>query len=112
MLAMISQSQGGARLGQADAVLYNLAQDYNPNPSTPGKYQRAFHDVTIGNNSVYCASGTLNCGSNNFLEGYNATPSYDMATGLGSVDLSQLISLWGSTQLCHNKQRAHGRDRI
>ena len=39
MLAMISQSQGGARLGQADAVLYNLAQDYNPNPSSPGKYQ-------------------------------------------------------------------------
>ncbi|MBB5058052.1 hypothetical protein HDF16_002758 [Granulicella aggregans] len=97
MLAMISQSQGGARLGQADAVLYNLAQDYNPNPSSPGKYQRAFHDVTIGNNSVYCASGTLNCGSNNFLEGYNATPSYDMATGLGSVDLSQLVSLWGTT---------------
>jgi hypothetical protein len=97
MLAMISQSQGGARLGQADAVLYNLAQDYNPNPGSPGKYQRAFHDVTIGNNSVYCASGTLNCGSNNFLEGYNATPSYDMASGLGSVDLSQLVSLWATT---------------
>ena len=97
MLAIISQSQGGARLGQADTVLYNLAQDYNPNPGNPGKYQRAFHDVTIGNNSVYCATGTLNCGSNNFLEGYNATPSYDMATGLGSVDLSQLVSLWGTT---------------
>jgi len=97
MLAMISQSQGGARLGQADTVLYNLAQDYNPSPSSPGKYQRAFHDVAIGNNSVYCASGTLNCGTNNFLEGYNATPSYDMATGLGSIDLSQLIDLWTST---------------
>jgi hypothetical protein len=97
MLAMISQSQGGARLGQADAVLYNLAQDYNPSPTNPGKYQRAFHDIAIGNNSVYCASGTLNCNSNQFLEGYNATPSYDMATGLGSVDLSQLISLWTAT---------------
>jgi hypothetical protein len=97
MLAMISQSQGGVRLGQADTVLYNLAQDYNPSSSNPGKYQRAFHDVTIGNNSVYCASGSLNCDTNNFLEGYNATPSYDMATGLGSVDLSQLISLWTAT---------------
>jgi len=97
MLAMISQSQGGARLGQANTVLYNLAQDYNPSPSSPGKYQRAFHDITIGNNSVYCASDTLNCDTNNFLEGYNATPSYDMATGLGSVDLSQLISLWTAT---------------
>jgi hypothetical protein len=97
MLAMISQSQGGARLGQADTVLYNLAQDYNPSPGSPGKYQRAFHDITIGNNSVYCASGSLNCDTNDFLEGYNATPSYDMATGLGSVDLSQLISLWTAT---------------
>ena len=97
MLAMISQSQGGARLGQADAVLYNLAQDYNPSPTSPGKYQRAFHDIAIGNNSVYCATGSLNCDSTNFLEGYNATPSYDMATGLGSIDLSQLISLWTTT---------------
>jgi trimeric autotransporter adhesin len=97
MLAMISQSQGGARLGQADAVLYNLAQDYNPSLGDPGKYQRAFHDIAIGNNSVYCASGSPNCDSNNFLEGYNATPSYDMASGLGSVDLSQLINLWTAT---------------
>jgi hypothetical protein len=99
MLAMISQSQGGARLGQANTVLYNLAQDYNPSTQSPGKYQRAFHDVAIGNNSVYCTSGSPNCGTNNFLEGYNATPSYDMATGLGSVDLSQLISLWTDTNL-------------
>ena len=97
MLAMISQSQGGARLGQADTVLYNLAQDYNPSSTTPGKYQRAFHDIAIGNNSVYCATGSLNCDSTNFLEGYNATASYDMATGLGSIDLSQLISLWTTT---------------
>jgi hypothetical protein len=99
MLAMISQSQGGARLGQVDTVLYNLAQDYDPDPSNPGKYQRAFHDITIGNNSVYCETGSLDCYSNNFLEGYNATPSYDMATGLGSIDLSQLVSLWNTTNL-------------
>ncbi|MBB6143529.1 hypothetical protein HNQ77_001478 [Silvibacterium bohemicum] len=97
MLAMISQSQGGARLGQADTVLYNLAQDYDPDPNNPGKYQRSFHDISIGNNSVYCATGSLDCFSNNFLEGYDAIPFYDMATGLGSVDLSQLVSLWTST---------------
>ncbi len=99
MLAMISQAQGGARLGQVDTVLYNLAQDYNPDPSSPGKYQRAFHDIKIGNNSVYCETGSLDCSSNNFLEGYDATPSYDMATGLGSIDLSQLVSLWNTTSL-------------
>ncbi len=99
MLAMVAQSQHGARLGQADTVLYNLAQDYNPSPSTPGKYQQAFHDITAGNNSVYCNTGTLDCGSNNFLNGYDANPSYDMATGLGSVDLSQLIKLWPTASL-------------
>ncbi|WP_263373588.1 protease pro-enzyme activation domain-containing protein [Granulicella aggregans] len=107
MLAVISQSQGGARLGQANTVLYNLAQDYNPDPSSPGKYQQAFHDVAIGNNSVSCADGSQDCttfppscdgcNSVNFLSGYGAHPYYDMASGLGSVDLSQLINLWGAT---------------
>ncbi len=97
MLAMVSQSQGGARLGQANAVLYNLAQDYNPTPGNLGKYQRAFHDITVGNNSVYCVTGSQDCNpDNNFLEGYDANPSYDMATGLGSIDASQLVSLWSA----------------
>jgi subtilase family serine protease len=59
VLALVIQSQGGARLGQADNVLYNLAANH------PGD----FHDVSAGNNSVLCTTGSPNCGSNNFLTG-------------------------------------------
>ncbi len=90
MLALVAQAQGGARLGQADTVLYQLAQS---------RYATVFHDVTVGNNSVPCASGSPNCGSNGFLTGYNAGTGYDLATGLGSVDVRQLISYWASVGL-------------
>jgi hypothetical protein len=88
MLALVSQSQGGVRLGQANNVLYNLANQSS-------LYSTIFHDVTTGNNSVFCSGGTLaNCGTNSFLTGYNAGTGYDAASGLGSVDVAQLITNW------------------
>ena len=87
ILALISQSQGGARLGQANYVLYNLANQAS-------LYSSAFHDVTTGNNSVYCVSGSPDCGSNLFETGYNAGVAYDQASGLGSVDVTQLVDDW------------------
>jgi hypothetical protein len=87
MLALVAQSQGGARLGQADYVLYNLA-------GQAALYGTVFHDVTAGNNSVVCTSGSPDCGSNGFLNGFNAGTGYDAATGLGSVDVAQLVANW------------------
>lgn len=89
IVALVSQAQGGARLGQADYVLYQLAKS---KPSV-------FHDVTTGNNSVPCASGSSNCGSNGFLAGYNAGVGYDLASGLGSIDATALINNWTSVTL-------------
>ncbi|HLJ76393.1 MAG TPA: Ig-like domain repeat protein, partial [Acidobacteriaceae bacterium] len=89
MLALIEQKTGG-RLGQADTVLYQLASS---------KCNAVFHDVTVGNNSVPCVSGSPNCGSNSFLTGYDAGTGYDLATGLGSVDVKALIANWGSAAL-------------
>ena len=91
MLALVAQSQGNAagpaRLGQANYVLYNLANQSN-------LYNTLFHDSTEGNNSVYCVSGSPDCGTNLFEVGYDAGADYDEATGLGSVDVSQLIANW------------------
>lgn len=87
MLALVAQAQGGARLGQANNVLYNLA-------SQASLYNAVFHDTTTGNNSVVCTSGSLDCGSNGFLTGFNTATGYDGASGLGSVDVSQLIANW------------------
>jgi len=86
IFALVGQSQG-TRLGQANYVLYNLANQ------TP-LYSSIFHDVATGNDSVVCAAGSPNCGTNDFLTGYNAGPSYDQTSGLGSVDASELISNW------------------
>lgn len=90
MLALVSQSQGGVRLGQPAPILYRLAAS---------KYSTVFHDVTVGNNSVACASGSSNCGSNGFLTGYNAGTGYDLATGLGSIDVAKMIQNWTSVAL-------------
>jgi trimeric autotransporter adhesin len=92
MLALVAQSQGGVRLGQVDPILYGLAA----NKTT---YASDFHDVTVGDNSVVCASGSTDCGSNGFLTGYNAGTGYDSASGLGSVDVKALISNWTSVTL-------------
>ena len=57
------------------------------------------HDVTTGNNSVVCAQYSTDCGSNGFLTGYDAVTGYDLATGLGSVDVAQMVSNWNSVTL-------------
>jgi len=91
ILALVQQKTG-SRLGQAAAVLYNL---YNGSHSSS-----IFHDVTVGNNSVPCTSGSSNCSDNSagyyFESGYNATTGYDLASGLGSVDATQLITYWNT----------------
>lgn len=90
MLALVSQAQGGARLGQADIVLYQLAKSKNAT---------VFHDTTVGDDSVVCVSGSPNCGSNGFMTGYNAAAGYDQASGLGSVDAAALVANWSSVSL-------------
>ncbi|HET6216573.1 MAG TPA: protease pro-enzyme activation domain-containing protein [Acidobacteriaceae bacterium] len=94
MMALVAQAHGSPsdnyRLGQANNVLYQLAQS---------KYSTVFHDVTTGNNSVACASGSPDCGSNLFLTGYNAGTGYDLASGLGSVDAAAMVNNWTSVSL-------------
>ena len=93
MLALVEQKVG-TRLGQANTVLYQLAAS---------QYATVFHDVTTGNNSVVCTTGSPNCASNGFLTGYNAGTGYDLASGLGSVDATQLVNQWNSVTLATTK---------
>jgi subtilase family serine protease len=92
ILALVQQ-ETGSRLGQAAQTLYELY-----NGSDKGSI---FHDVTVGNNSVPCTSGTANCsltktGGYYFESGYNTGSGYDLATGLGSVDATKLITYWST----------------
>ena len=93
ILALVEQKTGN-RLGQAAETLYEL---YN------GSYSSSiFHDVTVGNNSVPCTEGTPNCAETTptsgyyFESGYNATTGYDLASGMGSVDATKLITYWST----------------
>ena len=50
-----------------------------------------FHDVTVGNNAV---PGEINYGL--ATAQYQAGAGYDMATGLGSVNITNLVDQWSS----------------
>ena len=62
----------GGRLGFLDPALYSLAADHDGD----------FHDITVGNNDITGTNGGK----------YPATPGYDMASGLGTPNATQLES--------------------
>ena len=86
VLALVNQYLAAPQpgLGNVNPMLYRLAQ------GAPG----VFHDVTVGDNQVPCAAGTPNC--TNGVVGYMAATGYDLATGLGSVDVANLVHQWSS----------------
>ncbi len=96
--ALVNQSIGSWQ-GQADFIYYPLASQHSA----------VFHDVTVGGNQVLCYPGSLNCvvGSSaatnsigyNVENGYAAGTGYDLATGLGSVDVAKLIQYWNTVTL-------------
>jgi len=65
----------------------------------PGLYRlaeiapTAFHDIIAGGNWMPCQAGTPDCPRGGLL-GYIAGRGYDLATGLGSVDVFNLITAW------------------
>ncbi len=87
MLALINQKENSTGQGLINSTLYTLAA----NSTT---YASAFHDITSGSNE--CTAGSSYCSSAGESE-YPATTGYDEASGLGSVDLYNLLSAWPSS---------------
>ncbi len=84
MLALVEQkinATGG--LGNINPKLYGLAAT---SAST------VFHDIVSGNNQSPCILGSPNCNSSPI--GYSATAGYDLASGWGSVDGTNMANLW------------------
>jgi hypothetical protein len=73
-------------LGNINPRLYQLAQ------ITKG----IFHDVTAGDNIVPCKTGTPDCTNGQY--GYKAGPGYDHVTGLGSIDVANLVQNWATAE--------------
>jgi hypothetical protein len=61
-----------------------------------------FYDVTTGTIAMPCVTGSPDCvtnlagDQNGVLSGYSTTAGYDLATGLGSVNASNLVNNWSS----------------
>ena len=108
IMALVVQ-QTGARQGQANYVLYSLAA--NQTLSTCNASNTAglpastciFNDVTAGNNAV---PGELGYGTSSAL--YQASSGYDQASGLGSLNVTNLVTNWflGSYQSQQNERSA------
>ena len=84
ILALINQATASSGLGNVNPMLYALAA------SSP----TAFHDITSGNNNAPCTVGTKNCPAGTTSLGFSAGAGYDQVTGLGSLDVANLISAW------------------
>ncbi len=92
IMALVVQKQGG-RVGLANYTLYKLAasETYaNCNGSSTSATPSStcvFLDTTVGTNAV---PGSFPAGV------YNAGVAYDEATGLGSVNVTNLVNQWSS----------------
>ncbi len=77
IMALIDQKYG--RQGQAGVVLYPLAQEIPD----------AFHDIKLGGNNVPITPTS---------QYYFATPGYDQASGVVSIDANALVTNWNSVE--------------
>lgn len=82
IVALINQTTNSSGSGNINRVLYPLA----------ARLPNAFHDIQTGNNQVPFAPPCV--ASTNI--GYSALPGYDLATGLGSLDVNLVVSNWTS----------------
>jgi subtilase family serine protease len=60
-------------------------------------YSSVFHDIISGNNSVPCTQGTPNCPNGGSI-GFSAGTGYDQASGIGSIDVNQLVTGWSAVK--------------
>jgi hypothetical protein len=96
---LLTNPSQSPRQGLANYVLYRLAAAETAYPAqcngssttTSPATTCIFHDVTVGNNAV---PGEINYGLANAQ--YQAGAGYDMTTGLGSVNITNLVNQWSS----------------
>lgn len=113
--ALINQKAGGPQ-GNPNPVYYDIARmeysipsvlaDCNATAGNAISNTCVFHDVTVGNNNVPCY-GTNNCydpspvdygllstSDSHLNVAYGAHPGWDFATGLGSINVANLVNIW------------------
>jgi subtilase family serine protease len=82
VLTLLEQAVNADGVGNFNPTLYAQA-------ANAATYATAFHDITTGNNKVPCTIGSTGCGlATGGQIGYSAGVGYDLATGLGSIDVA------------------------
>lgn len=107
IIALINQKTG-ERQGNANYVFYKMAGTSSNScnsssvPST-GTNNCIFYDVPSGSTiAMPCVSGSPNCKTSTtgdqfgVLTGYSTGAGYDLATGLGSVNVANLVNQWST----------------
>jgi hypothetical protein len=116
IIALVNQKTGRSQ-GNVNPTLYSMAKSEtfsscNSSGGTSGSSSNTtcvFNDITKGNISVPCAGASTNC-SKTSSGGFGVlvsggTPAfttgtgYDLATGLGSVNVANLINKWSTPGL-------------
>jgi hypothetical protein len=116
VMALINQKTGAAQ-GSPNVELYALAAKQGSNPGYAScSAEKAtvsdncyFNDIDAGpftpanNNATPCAAGSPNCNvihtgdSTGILNGWTAGTGYDLATGLGSLNVANVVNNWTSS---------------
>ncbi len=108
-----------ARQGNANYVMYNLAAGQSGlscNSSTGPAPACTFYDITKGNNSVPCVGGSFSCSASTAgafgveeasdfntgvltgLPAWDAATGLDLASGLGSINATNLVTNWATAE--------------
>jgi hypothetical protein len=106
VMALINQKAGSAQ-GNPNSRLYTLAaaQNYGSckTESVTNSGSCYFNDIDTGTISMPCAAGSPNCtvaASGNtygILNGFDAGAGFDLATGLGSMNVANVVNGWAAT---------------
>jgi hypothetical protein len=115
--ALVNQN-AGARQGNPNPVLYKIAAaEYGAGGSTTCNASNGnsigvsciFYDVTLGDMIVDCTNGTPNCyapggtygvlstSTSSYAPAFKANTGWDFATGIGTVNVNNLVSNWVSS---------------
>jgi subtilase family serine protease len=106
VMALIDQKAGSPQ-GSPNSELYVLAgkQTYSSCTAESVKASGScyFNDIDTGTNAMPCASGALDCTVSHsgdawgILSGFAAGAGYDEATGLGSLNVANVVNAWGAS---------------
>ena len=105
VMALINQKAGETQ-GNPNAELYELAskQTYASCTTETGTVSNScyFNDIDTGTIAMACQPGTTNCTVAHsgdavaVLPGFGAGAGYDLATGLGSLNVANVVNAWTS----------------